>query len=70
MKWPSLDESFSVCSWLLTVACNSEMQRVFFFSWLFGVCGGGVFWVRAIHLTVLLVSGSVRRSRVWAGIWL
>ncbi len=26
MKWPSLDESVSLCICLLTVACNREMQ--------------------------------------------
>ncbi len=39
MKWLSLDESFSVCSCLLTVACNSEMQRFLFFVGYL-VCGG------------------------------
>ncbi len=29
MKWPSLDESVSLCICLLTVACNREMQPFF-----------------------------------------
>ncbi len=59
MKWPSLDESFSVCSCLLTVACNSEIQRVFFLvGYLVCVGGGGG------------GGGLVRQSRVRAGFWL
>ncbi len=38
MKWPSLDESVSLCICLLTVACNREMQ-LFFCNWLFVVGG-------------------------------
>ncbi len=30
-KWPSLDESVSLCIYLLTVACNREMQTFFLF---------------------------------------
>ncbi len=29
MKWPSLDESVSLCICLLTVACNRETQPFF-----------------------------------------
>ncbi len=29
MKWPSIDESVSLCICLLTVACNREMQTFF-----------------------------------------
>ncbi len=29
MKWPSLDESVSLCICLLTVACNREKQPFF-----------------------------------------
>ncbi len=40
MKWPSLDESVSLCICLLTIACNREMQP--FFYWLFVVGGGNI----------------------------
>ncbi len=66
MKWPSLDESVSLCICLLTVACNREMQHPFF--WLFVVGGKKILGrVRALNLTVQLESGRVRRSRVRAG---
>ncbi len=41
MKWPSLDESVSLCICVLTVACNFEMQPSFFFLLLAIRCGGG-----------------------------
>ncbi len=47
MKWPSIDESVSLCICLLTVAI--------FFYWLF-VVEGKIFRVRALKLTVLLGS--------------
>ncbi len=59
MKWPSLDESVSLCICVLTVACNFEMQPSFFCCyWLF-VGGGGGFWswVGALNLTVPIGSG-------------
>ncbi len=38
VKWPSLDESVSLCICLLTVVCNREMQPLF----LLAIhCGGG-----------------------------
>ncbi len=54
MKWPSLDESVSLCICLLTNACNHEMLPLFY--WLF-VVGGKIFRVRALNLTVPLGSG-------------
>ncbi len=50
MKWPSLDESVSLCICLLNVACNREMQP--FFYWLFVVCVCGGVRARALTLTV------------------
>ncbi len=41
MKWPSLDESVSLCICLLTVACNREMQPFLFWVYIVCVCGGG-----------------------------
>ncbi len=37
MKWPSLDESVSLCICLLTVASNREMQHIFLLAFR---CGG------------------------------
>ncbi len=39
MKWPSIDESVSLCICLLTVACNCEMQHFFFIG--YSLWGGG-----------------------------
>ncbi len=46
MKWPSLDESVSLCICLLTVACNREMEPFFLvvvvvFSLWGGISGSG-----------------------------
>ncbi len=54
MKWPSLEESGSLCICLLTIARNREMQPFCF--WLFFV-GGRIFRIRAQNLTVPLGSG-------------
>ncbi len=43
MKWPSLDESVSLCICLLTVACNREMQPFFLVG--YSLWGGKRFWV-------------------------
>ncbi len=67
MKWPSLDESVSLCICLLTVACNRKISLCFFLA--IG-CGGkdfGLGRVRALNLTVYLGSGRVRQSRVRVG---
>ncbi len=53
MKWPSLDESVSLCICLLTVACNPEMQPLFFLGYSLGgggIWGSGQVW--AVNLTV------------------
>ncbi len=59
MKWPSLDESVSLCICVLTVACNFEMQPSFFLLLLAIRCGGGGFGSRvgALNLTVPIGSG-------------
>ncbi len=51
MKWPSLHESVSLCICLLTVACNPEMQPLFFGLFVGGgIWGSGRVW--AVNLTV------------------
>ncbi len=68
MKWPSIDESVYLCSCLLTVACNREVQPYVSF-WLFVVGGyiSGSGRVRTLNFTVPHGSGWVRRSRVRDG---
>ncbi len=57
MKWPSLDESVSLCICLLTVACNREKQPFFIGYLLWGKKMLGLGRVRALNLTVPLGSG-------------
>ncbi len=70
MKWLSLDESVSLCIYLLTIACNREMQPFFLINWLFNVGGkhiSGSGRGRALNLTVPLGSGQTKSGmgRVW-----
>ncbi len=70
MKWPSLDESDSLCICLLTVACNREMQAFFCCCWLFVVGGEKILVlgrVRALNLTVPLRSGQTISGTVGPG---
>ncbi len=44
MKWPSLDESVSLCICLLNVACNREMQKKKKFLIGYLLWGGGKYF--------------------------
>ncbi len=54
MKWPSIDESVSLCICLLTVACNCKIQPFFIGYSLWGEKYFGF----GLNLTVLLGPGS------------